>query len=569
MKNLEIASIFGNMADLLEIQGANPFRIRAYRNARASLESLTDNVEEIAKREALKDIQGIGKDLAAKILEYIREGRMEAYENLKKEIPVGLVHVVSIPTIGPKTARSIFDHTGVESVEQLEKLAKEGKLLDVPGIKEKTLENILRGIDLYKRRKGTFLLGRALPVALEIIEALASVSDRVEYAGSLRRMKETVHDIDILAASSNGDEIAKAFLALPTIGRVLVQGDTKTSVLLTGDLQVDLRVVEPSSWGAALVYFTGSKAHNIRLRARAIERGLKLNEYGLFDENGDVIAASEEEDVYGALDLPLIPPVLREDRGEVEAADEGSLPSLIQAEDVRGDLHMHTTWSDGAESTEAMVAATKRRGYDYVAITDHSKSLGVAGGLSDEDLLRHAEEIHELDSKHADFRVLAGTEVDIRNDGSLDYSDEVLSKLDFVVASVHSGLRQDKATLTGRIVRAMRNPHVRVIGHPTGRLLGDRDAYELDFDQIMSEAARTGTCLEVNAHYHRLDLNDVLCRKAREMGVRVIISTDSHNTENLENLPYGVATAQRGWLEKEHVLNSCPVEELLAFKQAQ
>ena len=569
MKNLEIAAIFGNMADLLEIQGANPFRIRAYRNARASLESLTDNIEEIAKREALKDIQGIGKDLASKIVEYIHSGKIAAYEDLKQEIPVGLVHVVSIPTIGPKTARSIFDHTGVESVEQLEKLARDGGLLEVPGIKAKTLENIVRGIDLYKRRKGTFLLGRALPVALQICEALASVSDRVEYAGSLRRMKDTVHDVDILAASSRGDEVTKAFLALPMIQRVLVSGETKTSVLLTDDLQVDLRVVEPSSWGAALVYFSGSKTHNIRLRERAIKRNLKLNEYGLFDESDKLVAAAEEEDIYNALDLPLIPPVLREDRGEVDAADEGLLPSLIQQNDVRGDLHMHTTWSDGAESTEAMVAATKARGYEYVAITDHSKSLGVAGGLSDEDLLRHAEEIHGLDSRHPDIRVLAGTEVDIRNDGSLDYSDEVLSKLDFVVASIHSGLRQDKDTLTLRIVKAMQNPYVRVIGHPTGRLLGDRDPYELDLDAIMSEAARTGTCLEVNAHYHRLDLNDVLCRKAREMGVRVIISTDSHNTENLDNLPYGVATAQRGWLEKENVLNTSPVDELLAFKRRQ
>ena len=566
MKNFEIAHIFGNMADLLEIQGANPFRVRAYRNARSSLEALTDTVDEIARRDALKEIPGIGKDLAGKIVEYIETGKIQGFEDLKAEVPIGLVHIVSIPTIGPKTARAIFDHLGVESVEDLEKLASGEGLLAVPGIKEKTLENIVRGIALFKRRKGMFLLGRTLPVARGICEVLSDVAERVEYAGSLRRMKESVHDVDILAASDDPERIMQSFLETSDPVRVLVHGSTKTSVLLEGDLQVDLRVVEPDSWGAALAYFTGSKSHNIRLRERAIKRGLKLNEYGLFDNDDKIVAAVEEEDIYRALDLPFIPPVLREDRGEIEAAIEGRLPDLIRAEDIRGDLHMHTTWSDGAASTAEMVDAAIAKGYDYVAITDHSKSLGVAGGLSEEDLIDHVQEIEEVNTRHPDFRVLAGTEVDIRNDGSLDYSNEMLSRLDFVVASIHSGLRQDRETLTNRIVRAMQNPHVRVIGHPTGRLLGDRDSYDLDFDSIMAEAGRTRTCLEVNAHYHRLDLNDVLCRKAREMGVQVVISTDSHNFENLANLPYGVGTAQRGWLEKEHVLNSHGVEELLAYK---
>ena len=566
MKNLEIASIFGNMADLLEIKGANPFRVRAYRNARSSLEDLTDNVEEIAKRDSLKDISGIGKDLAAKIVEYIQTRRIQAFEDLKQELPIGLVNIVSISTIGPKTARAIFDETGVSSVEDLEKLAASEELLSVPGIKKKTLENIVRGIALYKRRKGLFLLGHALPVAKRICETLASITDQVAYAGSLRRMRETVHDVDILAASTNPRKIMKEFVSLPMVERVLVNGETKTSVLIADDLQVDLRVVEPDSWGAALAYFTGSKQHNIRLRERAIKRSLKLNEYGLYDAADNVIAGRDEEEIYRALDLPWIPPVLREDRGEIEAALDGNLPELVSPDDIQGDLHMHTTWSDGALSTEAMVEAARGCGYKYVAITDHSKSLGVAGGLSNEDLLEHAKEIHELDSKLTDFRVLAGTEVDIRADGTLDYPDDILAELDFVVASVHSGFRQDKETMTRRVVRAIRNPHVRVIGHPTGRLIGDRDSYELDFDEVMSEAARTGTCLEVNAHYHRLDLGDVLCRKAREAGVKVVISTDSHNAENLENLPYGVATAQRGWLRPDDVLNTQPVDDVLRFK---
>ena len=566
MRNLEIASIFGNMADLLEIQGANPFRVRAYRNARSSLEALTDTVEEIAKRGGLKDISGIGKDLAGKIVEYIEAGNIQAFDDLKKEIPIGLVEIVSIPTVGPKTAKLIFDHFGVQGVPDLEKLVQSEELLSLPGVKKKTLENVARGIALHKRRKGTFLLGRTLPIARDICTMLEPVAERVTYAGSLRRMKESVHDIDILVASQNPEEAMAAFREMPSIASTLVQGPTKTSVLIAGDLQVDLRVVEPRSWGAALAYFTGSKNHNIRMRERAMKRGLKLNEYGLVDGSDNVVASVEEEDIYRALELPLIPPVLREDLGEIEAAVEGRLPELVQVADVRGDLHMHTTWSDGAQTTREMVEAAIAHGYDYVAITDHSQSLGVAGGLSEEDLTRHAEEIRDLDAGYSEFRVLSGTEVDIRSDGTLDYSDQMLEQLDFVVASIHSGLRQDKATLTERIVKAMRHPQVRVIGHPTGRLIGDRDSYELDMDVVMAEAARTRTCLEVNAHYYRLDLGDVLCRKAREMGVQVIISTDSHNFENLQNLPYGVGTAQRGWLEKANVLNTRPVDELLSFK---
>jgi DNA polymerase (family 10) len=381
-------------------------------------------------------------------------------------------------------------------------------------------------------------------------------------------MKEIVHDVDILAASSYPEKAMKAFLSMPLIDAVLAQGPTKASVRVQDDLQVDLRVIEAKSWGAAMHYFTGSKAHNIRMRERAIKMGLKLNEYGLFDTDDKSVAGAEEEEIFQKLGLPFIPPVLREDQGEMEAAAEGKLPNLVEIQDIRGDLHMHTSWSDGSYSTEEMVEAARKRGYKYVAITDHSKSLGVAGGLSDDDLLRHVEEIRMLDAKYSDIRVLAGSEVDIRQDGTLDYPDELLGKLDFVVASVHTGFKQDRPTLTGRVVRAMQNPHVRVIGHPTGRLLGDRDPYDLDFDEVMKEAARTRTCLEVNANFHRLDLSDVHCRKACGMGVHVIISTDSHNYDDLLNLPYGVATAQRGWIEKDRVLNARPVDSMLSFKKA-
>jgi DNA polymerase (family 10) len=567
MRNLEIAFIFKQVADLLEIQGANPFRVRAYQRAAASLETLTDNVDVLVRRGTLREIPGVGEDLAKKIVEYIDSGRMQFFEDLKKEIPPGLARMVEIPSVGPKTAKAIYDNFKVQSIEELEVLCRDEKLLTVPGFKKKTADNILRGIEIYKRRRGTYLIGKAKPLADQICRYLESHAERVSYAGSLRRMKESVHDVDILAASTNPQATIDAFLKMGIVREVLAGGGTKASVRLDDDLQVDLRVIEPKCWGAAMHYFTGSKNHNIRMRERAIKRGWKLSEYGLFDENDQSIAGLTEEEIFEKLDLPFIPPVLREDLGEMEAAAKNELPRIVELDDIQGDLHMHTTWSDGKYSVDEMIEASRKRGYKYVAITDHSKSLGVAGGLSDDDLMRHTDEVRQAASRYTDIRVLAGTEVDIRQDGTLDYPDELLAQLDFVVASLHSGFKQDRAALTARVVKAMQNPYVRVIGHPTGRLIGDREAYELDFDEVMTEAARTRTCLEVNANFHRLDLSDVLCRKARDMGVHVIISTDSHNYDDLLNLPYGVATAQRGWMEKDRVLNAQPVEDLLAFKQ--
>jgi DNA polymerase (family X) len=568
MRNLEIVAIFNQIADLLEIQGANPFRVRAYRRGAVSIQGLLESVESVAEQGSLRNITGIGEDLANKIQEYLQTGKMEFHEQLKVEVPPALINLVDIPSVGPKTAKQIYDQFRIQTIEELDALCKTDKLLSVPGFKQKTIDNIVQGIELYRRRKGNYLLGRAVPIADSICRYLEPHAERVSYAGSLRRMKEIVHDVDILAASTHPEETMKAFLALPTIQSVLAQGGTKASVRLEDDLQVDLRVIEPGSWGAAMHYFTGSKAHNIRMRERAIKLGWKLNEYGLFDSNDKQLAGAEEEEIFSKLGLPFIPPVLREDQGEMEAAAEGRLPNLIEIADIRGDLHMHTSWTDGKYTAEEMVQAARKRGYKYVAITDHSKSLAVAGGLSDEDLMRHTEELRALDAKYSDIRVLAGTEADIRQDGTVDYPDELLSQLDFVVASLHSGFKQDRATLTARVVRAMQNPYVRVIGHPTGRLLGDRDPYELDFDEVMKEAVRTRTCLEVNSNFHRLDLNDIHCRKAMDMGVHVIISTDSHNYEDLLNLPYGVATAQRGWIEKDRVLNARPVEEMLSFKNA-
>ena len=566
MRNIEIATMFNRIGDLLEIQGANPFRVRAYRRAADNLESLTDNIESIVSRGATREIPGIGEDLAAKIAEYLGTGKIKFYEVLKNEVPLGLLEVVAIPSVGPKTAKKIYDRFHIKDVDHLDKLARSGKLLAVPGFKQKSVDNIIHGIEVVRRSRGNHLLGRAMPVAVELCKYLEPHADRVTYGGSLRRMKEIVHDVDILVASSNPEATKTAFLTMPLVVDVLAQGPTKCSVRFQDDLQVDLRVIEPKSWGAALHYFTGSKAHNIRMRERAIRMGFKLNEYGLFDSNDVWIAGTEENDVFETLGLPYIPPVLREDQGEMEAAEKGRLPELIEAADIVGDLHMHTTWTDGKYSCEEMVEAARKRGLKYVAITDHSKSLAVAGGLSDEDLMRHTDEVRALDAKYSDIRVLAGTEVDIRKDGTLDYSDELLAKLDFVVASVHGGFGMDRDAMTARVVKAIQNPHVRAIGHPTGRLLGDRDAYDVDFDLVMREAARTRTCLEVNSNFHRLDLSDVLCRKAREMDVHVVINTDSHDYDGFDSLPFGVATAQRGWIERDRVLNSRPVEELLGFK---
>lgn len=566
MRNIEIATLFNRIGDLLEIQGANPFRVRAYRRAADNLETLTDNIESIVSRGATREIPGIGEDLAAKIAEYVTTGKIKFYEELKKEVPLGLLEIVAVPSVGPKTAKKLHDRFHIKDVEHLDKLARSGKLLAVPGFKQKSIDNIIHGIEIVRRRRGDHLLGRALPIAVELCKYLEPYTKRVTYGGSLRRMKEIVHDVDILAASSDPEATKAAFLAMPYVVDVLAQGPTKCSVRLEDDLQVDLRVIEPKSWGAALHYFTGSKAHNIRMRERAIKMGFKLNEYGLFDSNDKWVAGTEETEVFETLGLPFIPPVLREEQGEIEAAERGRLPNLIQASDLVGDLHMHTTWTDGKYSCEEMVEEARKRGLKYIAITDHSKSLGVAGGLSDDDLMRHTDEVRALDSKYSDIRVLAGTEVDIRKEGSLDYSDELLAKLDFVVASVHGGFNMDRDAMTARVVKAIQNPHVRAIGHPTGRLLGDRDAYDLDFDVVMREAARTRTCLEVNANFHRLDLSDVLCRKAREMDVHVVINTDSHDYDGFNSLPYGVATAQRGWIEKDRVLNTRPVEELLGFK---
>ncbi|KAF0216189.1 MAG: DNA polymerase [Geobacteraceae bacterium] len=565
MKNQEIARIFSEMAEILEIKGDNPFKIRAYRRAALNIEGLPRSVEELSKDE-LREIPGIGEELAAKIEEYVQTGSMHTYDKLKGEIPPGLLALLAVPGLGPKTARLLFDKLHVTSLDELERLAAEHRLSGVPGIQKKTEENILKGIASVKRGRERQPLGKVLPIALDIVEQIRKRApvDRIEIAGSIRRWKETIKDIDIVATSANPEKVMEVFVSLPLVESVVLHGPTRSSVVIREGLQVDLRVVERDALGAALAYLTGSKGHNIRLRDMAAKQGLKINEYGIFREKDDKrLGGEEEEDVYRLLGLPYIPPELREDLGEVEAALAGKLPRLITREDIRGDLHVHSRWSDGHHTFDELVAAAKARGYTYFALTDHSRGLGVAHGLTIERLMEQKREITELNRRLTGFTVLHGTEMDIRGDGTLDFPDEVLKELDIVIASIHSGFRQSKEQMTSRIVSAMRNPYVSIIAHPTGRLIGERDAYEVEMDEVIRVAGETGTVLEINAYPLRLDLSDTYARRAKEMGVTLAINTDTHVIDQFDTMPYGISIARRSWLEKGDVLNTLELPALL------
>jgi DNA polymerase (family 10) len=565
MKNQEIVRIFNDIADLLEIKGENPFRIRAYRRAALNIESLSTDIASTPKDELMK-IPGIGQDLAGKILEYIQTGKMQAYEDLKKEVPEGLSGLLSVPSLGPKTAKLLFEKLQVKDLDDLARLAREHKLIGLPGIKEKTEENIIKGIEMLKRGMERQPLGKVLPNAKDVVGYLETHApvDQIKIAGSIRRWKDTVKDIDILATSRDPKAVMNAFVHLPHVQEILMHGPTKSSVIIHEGFQVDLRVVEEDSFGAALAYFTGSKAHNIRLREMAVKAGLKINEYGIFREKDDKkLGGKREEDVYRILGLPFIAPELREDLGEIEAAIEGRLPRLIDSSDIRGDLHVHTRRSDGSHDFDELIREAKKRGYEYIAITDHSKGLGIARGLSKERLLEEKAEIEALNKKLKGFKLLAGVEVDIRSDGRMDFTDEILRQMDIVVASIHSGFRQSREQLTRRLTAAMRNPCVSIIAHPTGRLIGERDPYDVDMHEVLKVAKETGTAIEINAYPLRLDLNDAYAKMAKEMGVRLVISTDTHITNQFDFMEYGVAIARRGWLEKRDVLNAMDYHSLL------
>jgi DNA polymerase (family 10) len=566
LKNLELSRIFEQIAKILKIKGENPFKIRAYEKITLVLENLPLDIETIYQQGGVSNIPGVGAGIAKKIEEFLTTGKLEYYEKLKETIPTGVIELLDIPEVGPKTAKLLYEQLEIDNIDKLEKAVREHQIKDLPGMGEKSETNILRGIELYKRRKERFLLGRALPLAEEMVESLSQLKEtnKISFAGSLRRKKETIGDIDILVTSQNPEKIMRTFISLPQVREILAEGPTKSSIITNDDLHIDVRVVEPISFGAALQYFTGSKAHNIKLRELALKRNLKINEYGVFEvESGNRIAGEKEEEVYQALNLPFIPPELREDRGEIEAAQENKLPQLIGYSQIKGDLHLHTKWSDGAHTIKQMAEAAKKIGYKYIAITDHSQSLKFAGGLIEERLREQVEEIQKLNQELKDFTILSGIEVDIKSDGSLDFSDEILSKLDVVIAAIHSGFKQESKIITERIIKAMQNRFVNIIAHPTGRLIGYRESYQVDINEMMEVAAKTGTILEINSYPERLDLNDIYCRMAKEKGVQLAIETDAHSIEGLTFMDLGVAVARRGWLEEKEVINTLPLDKLL------
>jgi DNA polymerase (family 10) len=565
MTNKEVAEILRRIADMLEIKGEIVYKALAYRRAADNIEYLGRDIEDVWREGKLLEIPGVGKSLAEKLDELLRTGKMSFYEELKEEIPPGVVSLLQVPEVGPKTAKLVWEKLGITSIQELERAAREGKLRTLPGLGVKSEAKILAGIEAFYRRSERIPLATALPVAKELIKALKEATPhalKVTAAGSLRRMKATIGDIDLLASSHKPEEVIETFTRLPQVAEVSMKGPTKSTVFLHSGLQVDLRVLPPERYGSLLQYFTGSKEHNVALRGLALDMGLSLSEYG-FKRGEEEILCPEEEDVYHTLGLEWIPPELRENRGEIEAAKEGRLPRLVELGDIKGDLHVHTNWSDGASSIEEIAEAARRRGYQYLVISDHSHGLGIAKGLTPERLKEQRAIIDELNRRWSDFRLLQGAEVEIRADGSLDYPDEILASLDLVIASIHTGLRQERERITARVINAMRNPYVDIIGHPSGRILGQREESAVDMDEVLRIAKETGTILEVNGTPDRLDLDDVYIRRAVEMGVKLAIDSDAHNLYGLDSLEFGVAMARRGWAEPKDVVNTLPLEELL------
>ncbi len=563
--NAEVAEILYEISELYALKGEQ-YRSRAYMMAAQRIGSLTEDIRKIWQRGELQSIPGVGKSIAAVIEEYLETGQSSKLEELREGLPRGVMELIELDGVGPKKAMRLYEELGINSIDELEKAAKAGKIRRLKGFGPKTEENILQSIEEYRRRQERFLLGAILPVIDEIVAYMKGCDAvlRIEPAGSARRRKETVGDLDILVLSTRPEEVVERFVSMPRVSRVISQGTTRSTVIIGANLQVDLRVIPPESYGSALQYFTGSKAHNIKLRTIAVKKGYKLNEYGLFDrETGERIAGETEESVYKALGLEWIEPELREDRGEIEAAMEGRLPRLVKEEEIRGDLHIHTKWSDGTGTIEEMAQKAMSLGLEYIAICDHSKSMGIARGLDEERLRKQMAEIDRLNERLEGFTVLKGIEVDIKADGSLDLPDSVLKDLDFVVASIHSGFKADERQMTERMIRAIHNDYVSAIGHPTGRIILRRRPYALNLDKVFEAAAEQEVLMEINAFPNRLDLNDVNAKAAKEHGIVMSIGTDAHAPNHMEFLNLGVAVARRGWLEPGDVINTLPVDELL------
>ncbi len=570
MTNKEVAQILGQTADILEIKGENQFRINAYRRAAQVIETLPKDINQVYQKDKLRQIPGVGEGLSKYIKELIETGTCREFEKLKKKIPLRVLELLKIEGLGPKKVKLFFQKFEVTSISKLERLIRSHKLLKLKGWKEKSEENILKAIASYKRFKQRFLLGETYFLAQDILKQLkeSKLVNRVEVCGSIRRWKETVGDLDILAISKTPQKAIKFFTTLEPIKRVIAQGSTKAQVILKQGIGADLRVVRPESFGAAVHYFTGSKAHNIHVRRLGMGKGLRINEYGVFKKKGQKlirIGGQKETEIFKAIGLPWIAPELREDEGEVEAAQAGKLPKLITLKHIRGDLHLHTNWSDGYKTILKVAEAAKKIGYEYIAITDHASPIGVTNGLDAQRTLKYIKAIKRADKKIKGIKILTGVEVDIKKDGSLYLPDKVLKQIEVVVAAIHAGFKMSKQEMTKRIIKAMENPFVNIIAHPTGRLLNRREPYQLDFNQIMAKAKQTGTVLEITAFWKRLDLNAGQARLAKNKDVKMVISTDAHHPDSLKVMQFGVATARRGWLEKKDVINTLPLKEFLRF----
>jgi len=556
--NVDIARIFDEVADLLEISGESFFRVRAYRNASRIIRDLATPLDRVEKEGTkLESLPGIGKDLAQKIRTIIETGDLPLRRELESELPTGLLEVMKVASLGPRKAHRLYLELGIDNLQKLEEAARSGKIRELKGFGEKTEVNILEGIEAVKGFGKRVLFSEAEIRAEALIDHMRKLRGlkKIEIAGSFRRRKETVGDLDILVACENASAAMDQFVSFPQVAKVIAKGQTKSSVVISPDLQVDMRVVDEESFGAALQYFTGSKAHGITLRTMAQRKGLKLNEYGVF-KGSKKIAGKTEEEVYEALGLPWIPPEMRENRGEIALALEGQLPKLVELSDIKGDLHMHTDRTDGRDSLAKMAEEARKRGYLYIAITNHTKRVAMAGGLDEKGLLEEWEEIRSLNERLPNFHILCGAEVDILDDGTLDIEDSILANADYVVAAVHYNTNMPRAKMTRRIIKAIGNPYVCALAHPTGRIINKRPAYEVSMEDIIAAAARYNVALELNAAPDRLDIDDISCRAAREHGVKVSISTDAHHSKGLEFIKYGVYQARRGWLEKGDVLNT-------------
>ena len=562
MRNQEVTAIFNEIADLLEIQGEIQWKVLAYRRAARTIENLSQNIGEVIGKEKLP---GIGKAIEEKIREMLTTGKLGFYEKLKTESPPVLLQIIQIPGIGPKTAKLLFDNLKIKTLPDLEKAARTHQVQRIKGIGPKTEKAIIDGIQNLKKPQRT-LLGEILPIANRIYEELRGLSEvkQISLAGSIRRRKETIRDIDILITSDKPEKVMQHFTSLEVVKEVTLRGPTKSTVIVSKDIQVDLRVVDDDSYGAALLYFTGSKEHNVALRTMLAQKGYKLNEYGLFlSENEQKVAGKTEEEVYKFMGMDWIPAELREDRGEIAAAQARNLPHLVELGDIKGDLHMHTSYSDGANTIEEMVEGAKKRGYEYIAITDHVGALQIANAINEETLLKEIEVIRDLNSQEKGIRILAGAEANIDLEGNLDLSENILKKLDVVVGGIHSKLKMPREEITNRVVTALSNKHLTILSHPIGQLLNKRPGSDLDLTQVFEAAKKRGKILEINAYPNRLDLSDVNSRAASQHGIMLEIGTDAHSVHELKYMDLGVSVARRGWLEKKDILNTLSLKALL------